>query len=377
MRYGSHNREVAAVYKMNEFQKSLDALAKKGRLRNKRLLPKNAVDFASNDYLGFKKDAKSFDKAVDAVKKDGAFAPSASQLVYGYQNSHKKLENTLKKLHGFEDAVIVGSGFLANTALVSTLAGHGDLILMDEEYHASGIAALAQSKARYELFSHNDADDLERRLKNSGAKRVFVFVESVYSMIGDILPLGIVELADRYGAYLVIDEAHGYGVIGERLGGLYDYYGISPKQNHIKMGTLSKAIGSYGAYILAEKEVISFLVNRAKPIIYSTALSPFDAALANERVKKITKNHKNLRKKLNERLSMCEEAFGKKFPTPIIMIEAGDAKRIHEKLLNNGILTGFIRPPTVKVASIRLIARLGEDKKKFAKALGIIKEAVC
>lgn len=132
-------------------------------------------------------------------------------------------------------------------------------------------------------------------------------------MIGDILPLGIVELADRYGAYLVIDEAHGYGVIGERLGGLYDYYGISPKQNHIKMGTLSKAIGSYGAYILAEKEVISFLVNRAKPIIYSTALSPFDAALANERVKKITKNHKSLRKNWTRGFRCAKKLSAKSF----------------------------------------------------------------
>ncbi|MCI4400153.1 MAG: pyridoxal phosphate-dependent aminotransferase family protein [Campylobacteraceae bacterium] len=362
---------------MNEFQKSLDALSKKGRLRSKRFLPKNAVDFASNDYLGFKKDKATFDKAYEATVKEGFFAPSASQLVYGYQSAHKKLENSLKKLHGFEDAVIVGSGFLANTALVSTLPGHNDLILMDEEYHASGIAALELSKAKHQLFAHSDAQDLEERLKNAKADRVFVFVESVYSMIGDIVPLEILKLADRYGAYLVIDEAHGYGVIGDKLGGIYDYYGISPKQNHIKMGTLSKAIGSYGAYVLAKKEIISFLVNRAKPIIYSTALSPFDAALANERIKKITKNSKSLRKKIDERLLMCEEAFGKKFSTPIIMIETKEAKKIHEKLLKNGILTGFIRPPTVKVASIRLIARLGEDKKRFAKALRIIKEAVC
>jgi molecular chaperone GrpE (heat shock protein) len=98
---------------MTEFQKSLDVLAKKGRLRGRRLLPKNSIDFASNDYLGFKKDQKSFEAAVKAVKKEGLFAPSASQLVYGYQNSHKKLENTLKKMYDFEDALIVGSGFLA------------------------------------------------------------------------------------------------------------------------------------------------------------------------------------------------------------------------------------------------------------------------
>lgn len=358
---------------MIEFQKSLDALEKKGRLRSKRFLPKNAIDFASNDYLGFKKDAKSFERAANAVKKEGAFAPSASQLVYGYQNSHKKLENTLKKLYCFEDALIVGSGFLANTALVSALAGHNDLILMDEEYHASGIAALELSKARYELFAHSDANDLESKLESAKAGRVFVFVESVYSMIGDILPLEIIELADKYGAYLVIDEAHGHGVIGEHLGGIYDHYGIAPKPKHIKMGTLSKAIGSYGAYILAKKEIVSFLVNRAKSVIYSTALSPIDAELANERIKKIAKNSASLRKRLDERLLVCNDILGKKFLTPIIMIETNNAAKIHAKLSKEGIVVGFIRPPTVKTQSIRLIARVGEEIKSLRKTLKIIK----
>ncbi len=361
---------------MTEFQKSLDALAKKERLRSKRLLPKNTVDFASNDYLGFKKDAKSFERAVNAVKKEGAFAPSASQLVYGYQNSHKKLENTLKKMYGFEDALIVGSGFLANTALVSALAGHNDLILMDEEYHASGIAALELSKAKHELFAHSDANDFEKKLKNAKASRVFVFVESVYSMIGDILPLEIIEIADKYGAYLVIDEAHGHGVIGAHLGGIYDYYGIAPKPRHIKMGTLSKAIGSYGAYILATKEIISFLVNRAKPVIYSTALSPIDAQLANERIKKISKNSESLRKKMDERLLLCSEILQKNFLTPIIMIETKNAEKIHAKLSKENIVVGFIRPPTVKNPSIRLIARLGESKKCLLKTLKIIKSEI-
>ncbi len=358
---------------MNEFQKSLDALSKKGRLRSKRFLPKNAVDFASNDYLGFKKDEKSFEGAVNAVKKEGVYAPSASQLVYGYQNSHKKLENTLKKIYGFEDALIVGSGFLANTALVSALPGHNDLILMDEEYHASGIAALELSKAKHELFAHSDAQDLEERLKNAKADRVFVFVESVYSMIGDILPLGIIELADKYGAYLVIDEAHGHGVIGAHLGGVYDYYGISPQPRHIKMGTLSKAIGSYGAYVLAKKEIISFLVNRAKSVIYSTALSPIDAELANERIKKIAKNGETLRKKLDKRLAVCGDILGKKFLTPIIMIETKNAEKIHSGLAKKGIIAGFIRPPTVKTPSIRLIARLGEKERELVKTLDFIK----
>jgi 8-amino-7-oxononanoate synthase len=361
---------------MNEFQKSLNALEQKGRLRSKRYLSKDAVDFASNDYLGLKKDRATFDKAYDAVVKGGIFAPSASQLVYGYQETHKKLESTLKKLHGFEDAIVVGSGFLANTALVSALPGHGDVVLMDEEYHASGIAALALTKAKYELFAHNDASDLKRKLETAEAKRVFVFVESVYSMIGDILPLAIIELADKYGAYLVIDEAHGYGVIGGHLGGIYDYYGLTPKPNHIKMGTLSKAIGSYGAYILAKKEIISFLINRAKPIIYSTALSPFDTALANERIKKITKESAKLRSKIDDRLQLCEDILGKKFYTPIIMCETKNAANIHQKLSKMNIITGFIRPPTVKNPSIRLIARVGEPKAKLIKTLEILKSGI-
>lgn len=358
---------------MNEFEKSLFALEKKGRLRSKKLLPTNAVDFASNDYLGFKKDAKSFEKAVKSAQKHGVFAPSASQLVYGYQEPHRRLENTLKKLHAFEDALIVGSGFLANSALVSALPSHHDLILMDEEYHASGIAALALSKAPHQLFLHNNPQDLEARLKKSDAKRVFIFAESVYSMIGDILSQKIIELADKYDAYLVIDEAHAYGVIGKNLGGIYDYYGLSPKPKHIKMGTLSKAIGGYGSYILAQKEVILFLINRAKQIIYSTALSPIDAFIANERIKKISKNSFSLRKKIDRRLLACEEILEKKIETPIIMLESKNAENIHKKLAKMNIITGFIRPPTTPKASIRVIARLGEKEENLIKTLKIIK----
>jgi 8-amino-7-oxononanoate synthase len=361
---------------MKEFESSLAVLAAKKRVRIKRFLDKGAIDFASNDYLGLKKDRATFEKAYEAVLKDGLFAPSASQLVYGYQPAHRKLERTLKKLHNFEDAIIVGSGFLANNALVSALAGHGDLILMDEEYHASGIGTLPLSKAKSVLFAHNNPLDLEDKLRTTKAKRVFIFVESVYSMIGDILPLEIIEIADKYGAFLIIDEAHGYGVIGDKLGGIYNYYDIKPKPTHIKMGTLSKAVGSYGAYILAEKTVISFLVNRAKPIIYSTALSPFDVALANERIKKISKNAHSLRQKLDNRMKFCGEILEKTFLTPIIMIETKEAEAIHSKLSKMNIITGYIRPPTVKMPSIRLIARLGEDKKELAKTLKIIKSAV-
>ena len=358
---------------MTEFQKSLDVLAKKGRLRGRRLLPKNSIDFASNDYLGFKKDQKSFETAVKAVKKEGLFAPSASQLVYGYQNSHKKLENTLKKMYDFEDALIVGSGFLANTALVSALAGHNDLILMDEEYHASGIAALSLSKAKYELFAHSNANDLECKLKDAKFGRVFIFVESVYSMIGDILPMSVIEIADKYGAYLIIDEAHGHGTIGAKLGGIYDYYNITPSKKHIKMGTLSKAVGSYGAYILGAKEIIDFLLNRAKPVIYSTALSPIDVEIARIRVEKISKKSSSFKEKIDKRLSIAEKYLGKKFLTPIIMIESPNSKKIHTKLLKMNIITGYIRPPTVKSDHIRLIANIGEDLEDFKKALEIIK----
>ncbi len=180
-------------------------------------------------------------------------------------------------------------------------------------------------------------------------------------MGGDLAPIEIFNIADEYKAILIVDEAHSSGVIGDNLLGIFDYYKIKPNKYHIKMGTLGKAYGSYGAYILASKEIIDFLINRAKPIIYSTAPSLFDTALGYESLKFIIENKKELKKRIEENLNIIYKELGIKSQSLIIPILIGDNKKvkeIQEILKQNGFLVGAIRQPTVKEAIIRLIAKI-------------------
>lgn len=357
------------------YENEIEALKSKDRFRERRIYS-GFADFASNDYLGFANDKRQIEKAYKSITKQDYFTPKASALVNGYAPIHAKFEKLLCKTNGFESAMLFGSGFLANLALVSTLGRKGDLILMDSDYHASGIMGLDSSGATHTFFAHNDPNDLEEKLKNSDVhKRKIIFVEGVYSMLGDILSRDIFDIADKYGAILVVDEAHSVGVLGDRLLGVFEHYGIEPKETHIKMGTLGKALGSFGAYVLASSEVISFLENRAKPFIYATALSLFDTALAYHNYKMMIKNSKKLAARMSERLGRFYEAAGIRTNTPIVMVEDGQnqTKRLHNILIEHKILTGFIRPPTISKPAIRVILRFGQARRDFENLLGILK----
>jgi 8-amino-7-oxononanoate synthase len=357
------------------YENELNALRAKNRFRERKIY-RGFADFASNDYLGFASDKRQIEKAYKTLKKQDYFAPKSSQLIGGYAPIHAKFEKLLCKINGFDDAMLFGSGFLANLALVSTLARRADLILMDAHYHASGIMGLESTKAKYEFFVHNNPNDLEEKLKNAiGYERVFVFVEGVYSMLGDILHRDIFDTADKYGAILVVDEAHSVGVLGERLLGVFEHYKIKPTPNHIKMGTLGKALGSYGAYVLASAEIVSFLENRARPFIYATALSLFDTTLAYHNYKSMIKNSKKFKALINDRLKRLYEVTGIRADTLIIMLEDGQnqTKKLHNILMEHKIFTGFIRPPTVAKPAIRAILRLGEPQRHLENLLSILK----
>ncbi len=356
------------------YKTELHTLKQKDRFRQ-RTICKGYADFSSNDYLGFASDKKQLEKAYKTVLAQDYFAPRASQLVCGYAPIHAKFEKLLTSSCGYESALLMGSGFLANLALVSTLPRRGDLVLMDSDYHASGVMGAENCKAEVEFFAHNDSVALEEKLKNSaGHKRIFVFVEGVYSMIGDILEREIINIADKYEAILVVDEAHSVGVLGDSLLGVFDHYGITPKPNHIKMGTLGKALGSFGAYILASSEIISFLENRSRPFIYATALSLFDTALAYHNFKKMLKNSAIYRHKLSSRTAKFSAALNDNFATPIAMIESiqNQTRALHSTLIKEKIMTGFIRPPTVSKPSIRAVIGLSSSEKQFETLLSIL-----
>ncbi len=355
---------------LNLYEKEVQALKKVNRYRTREIFSANLLDLSSNDYLGLAEDKKLFKKAYKRVKKEKTHSSKSSMLVNGYHKIHKDFEQELCEANNFEASIVLGSGFLGNIALIESLVRNNDHLFIDEEYHASGILATKLlDKQNISFFKHNDFKDLEKLLKNAKNKgRKILALEGIYSMQGDILAKEFFALSDKYGALMIVDEAHSCGVLGSKLLGVFDYYKITPNKNHIKLGTLGKAYGSYGAYILASNEVVDFLLNRAKPIIYSTSISLFDIALAHENFKYIAKKREHFKKKIAQHIKLANTIFKKDFNSLIMPLEVKNSKKaleIQEKLFKKGFLVAAIRQPTVKNAIIRLIAKIDINKKDF------------
>ena len=350
------------------YQHELQAIAKSNRYRSRKLYSDDLADFSSNDYLGFAENTTLFERAVAQVSMYKTHAPKASILVNGYHPIHQEFEEFLIRHNGFEAALVCGSGFLANFSLIEALPRKKDLLILDEEYHASGMVASKTVDAEVLTFTHNDADHLESLINTHPHNRVIIAVEGIYSMSGDLLNRDIFEIADRYNAILIVDEAHSVGVVGENLRGVFDLFGITPQANHIKMGTLGKALGSYGAYILCSEHIAEFLQNRAKAIIYTTAPSVFDIALAHQGLLYILKHKEKLKTEIKQRQKCVETLLGQKIDGLIcsyLLKEGHDALSVQQKLIEEGFLVGAIRPPTVAKPILRIIPRLGESVEKL------------
>ncbi len=360
------------------YTKELNAIKKSNLLRVRNIYDENLIDMASNDYLGLASNKTLFTNSYEKILKEQYHAPKASLLVNGYSKFHKEFEKNLCLFNGFEDGVVVGSGFLANISLIEALVRKGDTLFIDEEYHASGILATKLlEKNQVVVFEHNNPEDLKQKMQNNKAKkRTLIAIEGIYSMGGDIAHKEIFDIADNNNAILIVDEAHSSGVIGENLSGIFNHYGITPKENHIKMGTLGKAYGSYGAYILASAHIIEFLLNRAKAIIYTTAPSLFDTVLGNESLNYIQTNSSELKKEIKKRQELIKNELGVEAQSLIIAYEVGDNKKvlqIQAHLKQKGYLVGAIRQPTVKSAIIRLIAKIDVPLDHLKEVCQIIK----
>ena len=359
---------------MNYYEKELKIIEQSNRLRKRKLFDKKLIDLASNDYLGLSTKKALLRKTYKKLKKEKSFSPKASMLVNGYSNIHNEFEKRLCKLNKFENGIVVGSGFLANIALIESLIRKRDVLFIDEQYHASGMLACKLVQGEVVVFKHNDINDLKNKITelSSKANRIIIAIEGVYSMGGDIAPKEFNEIADENNAILLVDEAHSSGVIGDNLLGWYDYHNILPKKNHIKMGTLGKAYGSYGAYILSSFEIISFLENRAKPIIYGTAPSLFDIALANTNLKYLQKNKIKIKQKIKKNIKLVNKHLDIDVKSLIVPIEIGDNKKvidIQNELIKKGYLVGAIRQPTVPKAIIRMIIKLDVKKKDLIEVM--------
>jgi len=354
---------------MNYYERELRSLKRSGRFREREIARADLRDFASNDYLGLAHNKELCKKACSKLSHATLCAPKASLLVGGYHQEHYAFERALCQSNGFEDGVVVGSGFSANIAMIEALVRKSDVLIMDASYHASGVLASNIGRIEKELFLHNDMAHLQKLLqKHKDKKRRIVAVEGVYSMEGDIVPKEVFELCAFYDAILIVDEAHSSGVLGKNLLGVYDHYDIEIAPNHIKMGTLGKAYGSFGAYILASEHIISYLINRAKPLIYATALSLYDTLVAHEALLYIQNHALELQKEIQQRQKSVEKILGVEMPSLILPIAIGDNKRVMQiknELALKGFAIGAIREPTVPKAILRVIARLGEKSVVF------------
>ena len=358
------------------YENELKALKKAGRFRERKIFDVRLNDLASNDYLGLSTNKKQFKKAVKLVNEYTIQSSKASMLVNGYHPIHRMFEQEMAEQNGFEEGLVVGSGYLANMALIEALVRKGDMLFMDEEYHASGVMAAELLGDRVVKFKHNDVADLKEKLDAHPAKRQIIAVEGIYSMGGDICKKEIFTLAEAYKTIMIVDEAHSAGVLGTNLLGIFEYYGISINERHIKMGTLGKAYGSYGAYILASSHIISFLVNRAKPIIYSTAPSVFDTALALVNMEYIRKKAEKLRTEILTRQMMVRRELGSHCESLIVPIEMPSNEHalfVQKGLMAQGYLIGAIRQPTVDKPIVRVILNLNVSIKKLRHALALIR----
>ncbi|PAF50889.1 hypothetical protein BKH43_03240 [Helicobacter sp. 13S00401-1] len=354
------------------FTSHIKALKKANRLRTKRLINPNLKDLGSNDYLNLASKKSLFKKAYKLCLKEGysnAFRPNvarASMLVNGYYKMHQNLESFLCKIHKAKACTLVGSGFLGNLAIFDTLVRKGDVLFIDENFHASGIFVSENLKNAFK-FKHNDVYDLKLQLKafkeiNPNFKgEVFIAIEGIYSMDGDLGSLEIFNYARAKEYYLIVDEAHSIGVLGKHLLGIFEHYNLALRKKDIILGTLSKAYASYGAYILGDKEVIEFLCSKARSIIYTTSLSLFDTALALVNAKYIHKNATLFRNEIEKRQRLLESILGVKLDSLIYMHRCKNTEELlamQTDLEKKGFFVGAIRPPTVSFPSLRVTLRL-------------------
>lgn len=326
------------------------------------------LNFSSNDYLGLAGEPRLKEAAIKAVETFGT-GSGASRLVCGSLAPHHELEEAVAGFKGTEAALSFSSGYAAAVGAICALLARNDIIILDKLVHACIVDAARLSGAKIRVFIHNDPDDLEEKLKWAetarDAGRTLIVTESIFSMDGDIAPLReIVALKDKYGAWLMVDEAHATGLYGKSRRGLAEELGVSD-QIEVQMGTLGKALGASGGFICGSQALIDFLANRARSFIYSTAPVPAAAAAATAGIHFVqSPEGERRRETLRARIANFQSKFGirnSEIPGAIVPIFIGDEAEAVEaagKLREQDIFVPAIRYPTVARGKARLRATL-------------------
>lgn len=357
-------------------ERALEALARRGRLRS--LTPAAGVDFTSNDYLGLADSAALRTVASEALARGVPLGAGGSRLLRGNHPEHEALEAEAAAMFGAQAALYFGSGFAANAALIATLPGHGDLIVHDALIHASAWDGMGQTKATCVAARHNDvqafADAIAAWRAGGGRGRVWLAVESLYSMDGDEAPLSeLMALADRHDGMLLIDEAHATGVLGPGGRGLGAAF--EGRDNVVSLHTCGKALGASGALITSSVTIRDFLVNRARAFIYATAPSPVMAAVV-RRALAIVRDEPERRERLAARvrfaqaelLLTCGVAGSGSQIMPVIVGSDARAVALAQGMQRAGFDVRAIRPPTVPegTSRLRIVVSLNTDEAGIA-----------
>ena len=369
----------------------LESLAAAGLRRSRRVvrpLPGGACEidgrrmwnFASNDYLGLAADGRVAQAAQSTLSEVGV-GSRASALVTGRTEWHARLEETLARFEGQEAAILFPTGYAANVGTIAALVEEDDVVFCDRLNHASLIDGCRLSGAKLRVFRHSDLETLERELSKSAEfRRRLIATDAVFSMDGDVAPLRkLCDLAERFDADVLVDEAHGTGVFGKRGRGVCEEFEVENRVA-VRVGTLSKAIGTLGGFVAGSKSLINWLWHKARPQVFSTALPPAICAAAIEAIEiiqaeperraKLWRNCEFVRRELDnvprpsasgrksnaDRAAPSRSRFGDSIG-PIIPIVLGDPDNvvaIQQKLEERGCLVAAIRPPTVPAGTSRL-----------------------
>jgi 8-amino-7-oxononanoate synthase len=313
--------------------------------------------FSCNDYLGLSRDPKTIAASIEATRRFGSGA-GASRLITGSHSLYRELESALATIKGTEDAVVFGSGYLANLGIIPLLVGKPDLVVVDELAHASMLAGAKLSGASIVTFVHNDVDDAGRQLEANrpNHRHCLLLTEGVFSMEGDLAPLPeLAALSDAHDAWLMTDDAHGLGVVGDGRGSTFAH--DKDIDVPLQMGTLSKAVGAYGGYLCAGRNVCELVRNRARSFVYSTGLPPGTVAAASRALAIIQEDHSRVARPL-ALARRFSNALGlpaaQSAIVPLIIGQTEPSLAASDALRRDGFLVTAIRPPTVPQGTARL-----------------------
>jgi 8-amino-7-oxononanoate synthase len=351
--------------KMNFFKEELEKIKQADQDRNMTYLEsaqdskvlidgKEYLIFGSNNYLNLSNNREIIESVKDAVDKYG-YGSGGSRLTTGSYDVNRRLEEDLAKFKGTEKALVFNTGYMANVGVISAICDRKWSIFSDRINHGSIVDGIVLSGAKFKRYKHNDIEDLKKLLSEDESKYKLIVTDGVFSMDGDIAPLEEISLlAKEYEALLMIDDAHGVGVLGENGKGTVSHLGLEGKVD-IQVGTLSKAFGCIGGYVAGDADMVDYVKNRAKSFIFATSNPPLNSVAvlkslelvknADEKRKDLLEKSAYLRRKLKEKNFDVIDGI-----TPIIAVVVGSSKevlRIQNSLLEEGIYVPGIRPPTV------------------------------